>query len=67
MVKSDEGYLEEGDTCPLCGGYLAPHSVNCSCHISAPCNSCVSGDLKCEDCEEVFEGGFDHTSENEEY
>lgn len=43
----------EGDTCGLngCLGRLEYGSVyNCSCHISAPCSSCVTNPLRCTEC-----------------
>lgn len=47
------GFPEEGDRCaePKCDGKLFfPKAENCSCHISPPCNSCVSVRLTCDEC-----------------
>lgn len=55
--------LEPGSSCPCegCNGELdcAP-SVNCSCHIAAPCSSCENAGLLCGTC------GWDSTPEYEE-
>ena len=47
----EEGPLE-GDHCPECDeGLLEYQSVeNCSCHISPPCNACVTNPLRCPLC-----------------
>lgn len=47
-----DGYLEEGDKCPECGGVMEyPHMVeNCSCHISPPCSACLSVVITCSSC-----------------
>ena len=43
--------MNEGDLCPICGlGYLEYISINCSCHISPPCSSCVEAKLTCDKC-----------------
>lgn len=43
--------LEEGDTCPKCGGELGYDRVNnCSCHINPPCSQCVNNPLVCLKC-----------------
>ena len=46
MTKVD---LSEGDDCPAgCGGTLIlPKTVNCSCHIHAPCSACINTELEC--------------------
>ena len=44
-------YLEEGDKCPRCGGFMGYDDVeNCSCHISPPCWNCEHNPLVCLDC-----------------
>ena len=44
---------EEGDTCAACDkGVLRWHSENCSCHVRAPCGSCETAPLKCDECNE---------------
>lgn len=60
------GY-EEGDTCNRlvsddtniafqCEGTMEyTKSENCSCHLSAPCGSCMDVHLKCSDCGECVE------------
>jgi hypothetical protein len=52
------GFYEEGDGCPElgCNGKLVYGPVeNCSCHISAPCNSCVENPLVCNICHYTYE------------
>ncbi len=46
------GYFEEGDICPECkdGKLYYPPADNCSCHICAPCSSCVNVKLTCDKC-----------------
>jgi hypothetical protein len=57
--------LEEGDSCPCCEeGVLIFKTVNCSCHISPPCNSCLEGNLECDFCGEFFPEGM-HKVEDE--
>ena len=49
---------EEGDKCGLdgCDGIMGyPPSENCSCHICAPCSSCVDVKLTCQKCGRVKE------------
>jgi hypothetical protein len=43
---------EEGDSCPDCeiGTLRYPPANNCSCHLSAPCNSCLDVVLTCDKC-----------------
>ena len=51
--NDDETELAPGDVCPCdgCAGHLdvAP-TVNCSCHISAPCSACENAGLLCDTC-----------------
>ena len=42
--------IEEGERCPECGGIAVFKIVNCSCHISPPCNACVNAMPECEKC-----------------
>ncbi len=57
--------LEESDKCPYCDEGILDHvSINCSCHISPPCDSCLEGNLKCNECGEFFKHG---TYESGEY
>lgn len=44
--------LEEGDSCPDCKlGIMHYGPVkNCSCHISPPCNQCITNPLTCNKC-----------------
>lgn len=43
--------FKEGERCPYCEGYLHyPEPVNCSCHISPPCNVCTESALACDQC-----------------
>ena len=54
--RADQGpdtCLEEGDNCPQheCDGKMGYGRVmNCSCHISPPCNACVDNPLVCLEC-----------------
>lgn len=50
---------EEGDVCGRegCEGVIKlQKSQNCSCHLSAPCSSCMDVRLFCPDCDWVDEG-----------
>ena len=51
-AESAAGVIEEGGACPeSCGGHLIlPPVENCSCHISAPCDRCLSNALTCDSC-----------------
>lgn len=45
--------MEEGDSCFMagcCGRMFFPPAENCSCHISPPCQACVSNELLCNEC-----------------
>lgn len=45
--------ITEGDKCPFagCDGILGFNpTVNCSCHIDAPCHQCVNNPLTCLTC-----------------
>lgn len=43
--------LEDGGPCPCCDRALTIAEIeNCSCHIYAPCSSCVDSRLVCEYC-----------------
>lgn len=56
-------FLEPGSSCPqpgCCGVLDCAPSVNCSCHISAPCSSCENAGLLCGSC------GWDSTPVQEE-
>lgn len=60
MNQTQEIYdYEEGGQCPECDGRLEyPPVEGCSCHISPPCNRCVTNPLTCDKCgweEETFE------------
>ena len=49
---------QEGDRCGVndCDGIIGfQRFENCSCHISPPCEGCVSAPLSCPKCYEVFE------------
>ena len=51
--------INEGDKCPECGEgqmELLPPK-NCSCHISPPCNACVTNPITCSEC--GFEYGIE--------
>jgi len=52
--------IEEGDKCPCgCGGRLGFGAVeDCSCHISPPCQACVSNPLRCDECGWTEEDGI---------
>lgn len=55
LIKSEP---EEGDACPIedCTGKLHfPPVKNCSCHISPPCDTCITNPLTCNTCGEEFE------------
>ena len=44
--------VEEGDTCPHCGGTMGfDDVVDCTCHLGhPPCNQCVTNPLVCLKC-----------------
>lgn len=46
--------LEDGDRCPnfgeCCGRLFLAAPIDCSCHINAPCPSCLDVLLTCDDC-----------------
>ena len=54
MIRiEDERGSEEGDRCNRdgCDGIMRIETEeNCSCHISAPCHSCVNSWLECDIC-----------------
>lgn len=57
MVK--EQTVDEGDKCPKdnCEGTLEINRPDdCYCHISPPCNICMTEALICNECGEVFSG-----------
>lgn len=48
---------EEGDDCKVagCDGKLVfKYDGECTCHISPPCNRCVTGYLSCDECGEYY-------------
>ena len=53
--------IEEGSKCPECddGFVELSESENCSCHLSAPCSSCLDRVLMCSSC------GFEFYNEHE--
>ena len=46
------GFYEEFDKCPECsnGKLQYVREGSCSCHICAPCSSCVNKVLECDNC-----------------
>lgn len=44
--------LADGDTCPECNEGVLEYEpvVDCSCHISPPCNKCIDNPLVCNQC-----------------
>lgn len=45
--------LEDGGICPGRMEFGPP--IDCSCHISPPCDSCVSRELECSECGQEME------------
>jgi hypothetical protein len=44
-------YYDDGDYCPICKGIMVIlPTIDCSCHIIAPCAACVSNGPICEEC-----------------
>lgn len=55
MRKEHAAPLEESDLCPFCEqGFMKFTSVDpdseCTCHLSPPCNHCITKVLRCDDC-----------------